>query len=73
MAAYMKPVKSGTPPMRKSEASGIDPVSQPKSLNTSIAVPTTWKMKMTLASSQVSSLQASMTAWMAMAASTKKS
>ena len=31
----------------------------------SIAVPTTWKMRMTLASSQVSSLKASMAIWMA--------
>ena len=38
-----------------------------------MTVPTTWKMKITLASSQVSSLQASMAAWMAIAASTKKS
>ena len=36
-------------------------------------VPTTWKTKITLASSQLSSLRSSMAAWMPSAATTRKS
>lgn len=53
MAAYMKPEKSGTTPMRKSDAPGYthDPT---EVLKISIAVPTAWNRKITPASARVS-------------------
>ncbi len=68
----MKPVNSGTPAMRRRLASGYvhDPTDV---LKISITVPTAWKIRMTFASSHVSSLNASISAWIATAPMTRKS
>ncbi len=71
-AAYMKPLKSGTAPMRSTPSASYihDPASV---LNTSITVPVTWNSTITQSSRPDSRRVASMTIWMITAATVRKS